>query len=59
VAVDDLALNQLRELEETKIKAKQAEMADFFKNHLQNADFNVFENWLSRIALALAIILYL
>jgi len=38
VAVDDLALNQLRELEETKIKAKQAEMADFFKNHLQNAD---------------------
>jgi len=59
VAVDDLALNQLCELEETKIKAKQAEMADFFKNHLQNADFNVFENWLSRIALALAIILYL
>jgi hypothetical protein len=41
-AVEELALHQSRLLEDKKIQAKQKEFAEYFKNHLGNADVNVY-----------------
>ncbi len=40
--VEEKALIKTRELEEIKIRAKQAEMMEYFRNHLQHADLNVY-----------------
>jgi hypothetical protein len=42
VSVEELALKRSRELEEEKVKAKQIELAEVLKNHLGNADMNVY-----------------
>jgi hypothetical protein len=42
--IEELSLNRSRQLEAEKIRAKQQELAEVLKNHLGNADVNVYGN---------------